>query len=397
MILKEEFELMFKDAEEYEHPTEEDVYLLMTDKYVAKPNPTENELDYGKWLNNLNLDYLIKTYGIYYNEEKKYIILERAKGKTLDWYVKKIYLVNIFIESDDPFTYAYEKSHGEFIEYLGGIKHIEKVERLKEIYREIYRELYKIFRHIIYIIAELNSKYRFIHYDLHIGNIIVNKLGESKKYKYECYSNYYEINSEYEIKLIDYGYCFCPDLLQLEVEEEIGALFSGINIKVYDDIWDLSVFIYKFYSGLDINPPKIIADYLQKNGFRINNDIEGINIKGVIDEFDWFGAEGELQLELSGGKIDNSKNYHEYFYLLEKLGNVKYPLLLFPEKFSVIKEELERDYEKIQNNHELKYEYIKRFGSYFTFVRLNQVKTRSGTGKEFFDLINCYFDNVKML
>ncbi len=392
MILSdEEFKSMFKDAKKFEHPTEENTYLLMTNYYVAKPNPTENELYYGKWLNTLNLKYLVKTYGIYYKDrETKYVILERAKGKTLDWYIKRIYLINIFIESNDPFTYAYEHSHGDFIAYL---RTISNINRLKELKEKIYSELLIIFKHIIYIAAELNSKYKFIHYDLHMANIIVNESDEIRTYKYECYSNNYIIESKYEIKLIDYGYCFCPDLLELNVYTDIFYIFSGVITKVYDDIWDLSVFIYKFYSGLDLQLPEHISNYFKENGFRVNNGMEGINIKGIIDEFDFFDTEDEIQLELSGGKIDNSAFYQKYFYLLEKFGDIKYPLLfLVPESFSTISEELERDIDQIKQNRDLKNEYIKRFGSYFTFQRLNQVKNRSGNGKDFFHLIHSYYN-----
>lgn len=145
---------------------------------------------------------------------------------------------------------------------------------LKLLYKEINEhDFILIVYHILLIIADLQSKIKFTHYDLHFNNIIVNTTMNKKIYKYNCFGNEYSIETSYEIKIIDFGSSYVCDVLNDWVDVNINSAINGVVPSVYDNFYDICYLVNYFLQYIKIRNEKynlIIDEILnlqRKNNF----------------------------------------------------------------------------------------------------------------------------------
>lgn len=121
----------------------------------------------------------------------------------------------------------------------------------------------------IMAIADIQNYIKFTHYDLHLGNIMVNRTNIITRYKYKCYGVNYEILSPFEIKFIDYDMSYVEGLHDDWIYITFQSLINGVVPNVYDDFCDIATIIsMHMLIGGDSIP--LIFNILKMNGFNAN-------------------------------------------------------------------------------------------------------------------------------
>ena len=181
------------------------------DGYVANAilktsnDPGSDNLAYealaGIFLNKQKLRFpcFVETYGLYYSTN----ILDMSKYMKID--INKPSLIK---------SCEHPLSIGLMIEYL------KNGFTLKEFIENLTRADYEFFmnNHILYILYQVYAPLSmlsdvFTHYDLHAGNVMLYPVGNGKHIQYNYHYSYHTVtfNSEYIVKIIDYGRSFFKD------------------------------------------------------------------------------------------------------------------------------------------------------------------------------------------
>ncbi len=134
-----------------------------------------------------------------------------------------------------------------------------------------------IFYHIILILADLQGKIKFTHYDLHMDNIIV-KVGINRRYAYKCFGKEYKILSPYEIKIIDFGNAYCEGVKDDWVDVNVPSIVHGMIPSVYDDFYDICYITSILFDMLDIPDMEYIADRDRISNLQEKNSFSSANL-----------------------------------------------------------------------------------------------------------------------
>jgi len=108
-------------------------------------------------------------------------------------------------------------------------------------------------------IEQLNRQTGFTHYDLHCSNVLAHKLDNKKKYVYQPqgFQTPIQIESNYQLTLIDYGYSHHPEVNDTWVEVRAASVRSGAVVSVSDNIFDLACVLGKTCFYLNISNEKV--------------------------------------------------------------------------------------------------------------------------------------------
>jgi len=181
------------------------------DGYVANAifktsnDPGSDNLGYealvGNFINKQKLRFpcFVETYGLYYSPNK----LDMSKNIKIE--INKSSLIK---------SCEYPLSIGLMIEYL------KNGYTLKEFLENLDEDEYVFFMntHLLYILYQVYAPLSilsdvFTHYDLHAGNVMLYPVGNGKHIQYNYHYSYHTVtfNSEYIVKMIDYGRSFFKD------------------------------------------------------------------------------------------------------------------------------------------------------------------------------------------
>lgn len=149
------------------------------------------------------------------------------------------HLIKYLAYIECPCEFYKDKSSFILMEYVEG----EPLHKLDV--KLSFEENALLYKHIILILADIQSNIQFTHYDLHSNNIIVN-ISDMKFYEYNCFNTRYLIRSPYEIKLIDFGSSHVKGVNNTWVDINIASMENGIIPSIYDDFYDLSTIICNF-------------------------------------------------------------------------------------------------------------------------------------------------------
>ena len=181
------------------------------DGYVANAifktsnDPDSDNLGYealvGNFINKQKLRFpcFVETYGLYYSPDK----LDMSKNIKID--INKSSLIK---------SCEYPLSIGLMIEYLkNGYTLKDFLDELDE-----YEYVFFMNTHLLYILYQVYAPLSilsdvFTHYDLHAGNVMLYPVGNGKhiQYNYHYKDRTVTFNSEYIVKMIDYGRSFFKD------------------------------------------------------------------------------------------------------------------------------------------------------------------------------------------
>ena len=142
-----------------------------------------------------------------------------------------------------------------------------------------------LFRHLCMIVADIQSKIKFTHYDLHTGNILVS-LGPEQLLTYSCYGQTYTIVSPFQIKILDYGTSYVENISDDWVEINVNTVFNGAVPNVYDDFFDMAYITAVYMHNENIIHPGINA-LLTSNSFIPYTGQEG----WTVDQIYYVGRE----------------------------------------------------------------------------------------------------------
>ena len=208
-----------------------------------------------------------------------------------------------------------------------------KIHRLRKKYRKIEDDFYRqhfskiwntqtgkeILFQIVYSLAVMD-KYRLVHHDLHIGNILIRKYKNLFKRVYEINGKKYLIQTRYQPYIFDWDLAYSEELgdnMKLSTHE-----YKKNNIRnKYDNRFDLYViFCILLFTGIGQKYNNDISKLKEQSRMlRINKEIyEKIGKKnGTIgrDELELMGLEGEKAM-IQITKDENNKGY----YLVKFLG-----------------------------------------------------------------------------
>ena len=144
-------------------------------------------------------------------------------------------------------------------------------------------------RHLMMIIAYIQSRIPYTHYDLHSGNVLVEYSPNiEKEYSYSCFGKDYSIVSKFGIKLIDYETNYIEGLSDERVNLDAMKIYCGMVPNVFDPFydlafvgnlyfWTLNIYDIQFANMLNMNsfvpysPYSKIEDY-KINGFFIGRE-----------------------------------------------------------------------------------------------------------------------------
>ena len=174
--------------------------ILKTSREVNADN-LAYEYFVGQFLNiqNKRFPCFVETYGLYYSPDK----LDMSKNIKID--INKSSLIK---------SCEYPLSIGLMIEYLkNGYTLKDFLDELDE-----YEYVFFMNTHLLYILYQVYAPLSmlsdvFTHYDLHAGNVMLYPVGNGKhiQYNYHYKDRTVTFNSEYIVKMIDYGRSFFKD------------------------------------------------------------------------------------------------------------------------------------------------------------------------------------------
>lgn len=198
---------------------------------IAQDNQADNlfyEYIAGKYINEFinYVPFFTKTYGLF-KYDKSFIDLFKSKTDittdTLKKFKNKTNLVPIDIPDDivDDISNDSETTQnngfkenfknicgGEYCILIEKAENIQDMDDLAQNALFITNDLVKIF-YQLYMTLDMFKK-RFTHYDLHRNNVLICKLPNNKyiQHQYQYRNDFVLFESEYYIKIIDYGRCF---------------------------------------------------------------------------------------------------------------------------------------------------------------------------------------------
>ena len=180
---------------------------------------------------------------VYLSENEKYIFKVQERSEILIREFKVGLQLN---KIDSPYLTQYY-CYGEGVnrnrpfalivmEYVKGQSYYDTMEKLNLMEKKI------LTKHVIYILAELNS-IKFTHYDLHGDNIIV-EMGPLTDYSFKCFGKEYAMQSYYRIKFIDYDLSYVDGIEPLWLRDiDPKTIITGCVSDLYDDFYDLAYFL----------------------------------------------------------------------------------------------------------------------------------------------------------
>lgn len=258
-----------------------------------------------------------------------------------------------------------------------------------------------IYKQVLYTIRHLHEEMMFTHYDLHFHNIIVNITSSFEKKSYIFGGRSHNINSRYNIKIID--------LARIHIRGvesgyyETGIIDNATCPGIFDPLFDYATFLANVgFVGDDIDELYI------KNGFSICDDTEVFDDKYSLIR----GYPFTVNLYIMGDLFQNNKAwcstyparytqkevYRMYAEELITLNGVTPEQLgehydyLYEEEFSTVKYYIE-DYANTQiadskdahRRLELIEKYTILLGQACVHDKLLFMKERQSTPEEFFD------------
>ena len=195
---------------------------------------------------------------------KQYILKKRNTLSTTHEFnigskVKHPNMARAFLYFECPCDWLPEKSSFLLMEKASGKDYAHIKPNLLEDESRIF------IRHLCMIIADIQDTYKFTHYDLHGGNMLIS-LGPYREERYRCYGREYSIVTPFTIKIIDYGYSHLEGVYGDYVEVNYSAMINGAVPNVYDPFFDMTyVITWWLRSEKIIN--KRINDLLIFNSF----------------------------------------------------------------------------------------------------------------------------------
>ena len=282
----------------------------------------EHEYNVGLRLNGLHR-HLINSYGLYFmklrpnRDEQAVLLLEYAEGEKLCKFAKKLTRDGLCL----------------------------------------------LFYHILLIIADIQSKVEFTHYDLHFGNIIVDWCKETT-YTYTAFGKTYQIRSPFFPRIIDYGYSHAQGVIDDWIEVSRYAIIGGAICSVYDDFFDYSNLITKCMYYLNCYDDSI--NYmLEKNKF--------LPFRG--DRSDkachYMGKEPIRIL----GNLPDSEIYQKPFWS-SSVGKNQHPLLLI--------ERYERKKKRRELPRDSKKKFAQKIGESLRYIKDKRISDRQFSSLEIF-------------
>lgn len=350
---------------------ESDQVIYATDDKIIKVTSDPEEYENCLWINNHYRPYFIITHGIYEDEEgKRFIIMERARGKSL---------FDIVI--------SYKRSIEKYEK-----KNPEMAERYKRALKNLYQQ-------VLHTIADYNSL-GFVHMDLHHKNIICENVTSIQEYN--AYDERYVRSFSWSIKIIDYEYCFIKDRSYTTTRKiHLHAAFTGFSTIIMDPYMDY----IKFYNGFGIDIPENIQLFLQDKHIFLGNDDDRFRIvyeeeppkDEDMEEFyevngypavnDFLGPiEDTYSFVYEYGGDDNTRYLDEFFFFYHHLDPPEILLQWYDgESYERLKGDITRTVNsyRVKYLHELKEKYpeiyrvyLRRIGSYLTHIKKENVKNR---------------------
>jgi len=184
-----------KEGEVYKVSYEEKDYVLK--KRRSWPGCLEHEYRIGKALDTFRLPFFGQTYEHKVYPEYDLLLLDYLPGMTL---------TNLM--------------------YSGTVSH---------------RVIAHIISEVLMIILHIQNLIAYTHYDLHCGNIIVEKRATPEIISYNFFGREHLIESHHKIWIIDHGVSHLQDIKEGVFEGNMGTIMAGAIPSVFDELFDLSV------------------------------------------------------------------------------------------------------------------------------------------------------------
>lgn len=124
-----------------------------------------------------------------------------------------------------------------------------------------------LLKHISLIILHMNYTYQFTHYDLHGENILIVENENPTLHTFTIQNETFTLESPYIIKFIDFGSSHQSSVNNTDVQISIGSLHSGSVPNIFDDFFDLCLFVCISYEMMNTKMPKELIEIVEGNKF----------------------------------------------------------------------------------------------------------------------------------
>lgn len=153
---------------------------------------------------------------------------------------------------------------------------------------------------LMYLLADLNTKVRFTHYDLHPSNLIITPTEPTVK-QYTVGGEAIRVTSRHTIRFIDVEASYLEGETKGIASAWLSFFGIGIVPSVYDPFYDFSRLACSFLSSLSYTRPSMdkAEVVVRKNGFSWMSQ-DGVDILDEVSSVD-FGTTSPFELAMPLG------------------------------------------------------------------------------------------------
>jgi len=213
----------------------------------------------------------------------------------------------------------------------------DKINNIKEL------RIKEFIKQIFFTLIEISEQFEFTSYDFHFKNILVKETLNKNINIYKCFGKQYQLETNFEIRFIDFAMSHIKGVTNCYTEVAIEALISGSMPSIYDNIFDISV-LFWYLPNSDDYEYKKLETIFEECGFvthnnrneknsiwpgretiTFNNEVELNTIFQLIDDNRFWNG-----LNIANYKTleEFSKQWIEYSIFLNPQSNEYYNLVL---------------------------------------------------------------------
>nr|QBK89864.1 MAG: hypothetical protein LCPAC101_01470 [Pithovirus LCPAC101] len=175
-----------------------------------------------------------------------------------------------------------------------------------------------IFKQIIYLLYEMNTKYKFTHYDLHNSNIMIETLDNPTTIHYESLDMY--ITTSHYVWMIDFGYSYANIR---DINNKKIGIYQNAGFIYREQWWIHDIFKLFMFTYDNISPSHIKHDlsYIENNILPYANIFEYREIDEAIIEINTGITKYEKSYKLDLSSYLNNINnlYNNYNKLIRDI------------------------------------------------------------------------------